>query len=70
MVPLSELEESALQLPEDQRAKLAESLLGSLPAILQEDDNGIAEAMRRDAELDADPSAGISLKEFRSAFEE
>lgn len=68
MVTLAELEEQALRLPEDQRAALAAHLLDSLPAILHDDDGGLAEAMRRDAELDEDPSAGMSLEEFKAAF--
>lgn len=68
MVTFSELEEQAMQLPQDQRAALAAHLLDSLPAILHDDDDGVAEAMRRDAELDQDPSAGMTLDEFKRAF--
>ncbi len=68
MVTLTELEEQALLLPDNQRAVLAAHILDSLPAILHDDDAGIAEAMRRDAELDRDPSAGMTLDEFKSAF--
>lgn len=68
MVTLAELEEQALRLPEDQRAALAAHLLDSLPAVLHDDDGGLAEAMRRDAELDEDPSAGMSLEEFKATF--
>jgi hypothetical protein len=68
MVTLTELEEQVLQLPEDQRAFLAAQLLESLPAILHDDDAGVAEAMRRDAELDRDPTSGMSLDEFRRSF--
>lgn len=68
MVTITELEEQALQLPDSQRALLAAHLLDSLPAILHDDDAGIAEAMRRDSELDRDSSAGMSLEEFKSAF--
>jgi Putative addiction module component len=57
-----------MQLPEDQRAFLAAQLLESLPAILHDDDAGTAEAMRRDVELDRDPSAEMSLEEFRTSF--
>jgi putative addiction module component (TIGR02574 family) len=68
MSMLADLEEQAMQLPENQRAALAAHLLDSLPAILHDDDAGVAEAMRRDAELDRDPSAGMSMEEFRAAF--
>ena len=43
-----------LQLPEDQRAKLAGVLLTSLPAVLGDSDDGVAEAKRRQKELRED----------------
>jgi hypothetical protein len=64
---LETLELQIMNLPDAQRAVLAAHLLRSLPGVLHEDDDGIQEAMRRDAELDRDPSAGMSLEEFRSA---
>jgi hypothetical protein len=33
----------------------------------EEDDGGLAEALRRDAEMDADPSACLTLEEFKRA---
>jgi len=68
MVTLIELEEQAMRLPEDQRAILAAHLLESLPAILHDEDAGIGEAMRRDSELDRDPSSGMTLEKFKKAF--
>jgi hypothetical protein len=53
---ITEVEKLALDLPENQRAVLAAHLLGSLPSVLHDEDEGIAEALRRDAELDADAS--------------
>ncbi len=64
----AEVERTALLLPENERAKLASRLLGSLPSMLHDDDEGLAEALRRDAELDHDPSAGMTMDEFRKAF--
>jgi len=69
MRTLSEIQGSAMQLPEDQRAQLASSLLEWLPAILHDDDGGVSEALRRDAELEENPPAGITLNMFRFAFE-
>ncbi|NNE93681.1 MAG: addiction module protein [Verrucomicrobiales bacterium] len=69
MTTLLEIEKTAMALPEEERAQLASSLLSSLPAILHDEDDGIAEAQRRDAELDVDPSQGIGMAEFRAAFE-
>ena len=64
MTTLDEIERVALELPETDRAKLASRLLESLPPALDEDDEGVAEAIRRNAELDADPTHGMGLEEF------
>jgi hypothetical protein len=61
---ISEVEKLALNLPERQRAVLAAHLLGSLPPVLHDEDEGVAEALRRDAELDANPSPAMSLKQL------
>ena len=64
MAAITEVEKLALDLPEHQRAVLAAHLLGSLPSVLHDEDEGIAEALRRDAELDANPSAGLSVEQL------
>jgi putative addiction module component (TIGR02574 family) len=56
----------ALRLPEKQRANLASQLLRSLPPVAFDEDEGVAEALRRDAELDADPSQAMSLEDLDS----
>lgn len=61
---IAEVEKLALDLPESQRAILASHLLGSLPAVLHDEDEGLAEALRRDAEMDANPALGISLEQL------
>jgi len=66
MATIIEIEKLALDLPARDRAMLIANLLDSLPPILSDDDEGIAEALRRDAELDADPSQAISIAEFDS----
>lgn len=58
---LLEIQKLALTLPEKQRATLAANLLGSLSGVLSDEDEGIAEALRRDTELDANPHEAISL---------
>jgi len=68
MTSASDLTKKALLLPEDKRAQLASDLLCSLPSVLHDEDEGVAEALRRDAELDRDPEAGLTLEEFRQAF--
>ena len=69
MATVLEIKKLALDLPEQDRATLAANLLESLPPILSDDDEGIREAMRRDAELDADPGQAISLAELDSQIQ-
>ena len=64
MATRAEVEKLALDLPETERAVLAVYLLGSLPSVLHDEDEGIAEALRRDAEFEANPSLGMSLEEL------
>jgi hypothetical protein len=66
---ITDVEKLAFDLPENQRAVLAAHLLGSLPPVLHDEDGGIAEALRRDAELSAKPSSGISLKQLDERIE-
>jgi hypothetical protein len=69
MATIAEVEKLALDLPESQRAILAAHLLGSLPSVLHDEEEGIAEALRRDAELEAHPLAGISLEQLDQQIE-
>jgi hypothetical protein len=62
MRAVAEIEKEILALNEEQRARLAVSILDSLPGVLADHDEGIAEALRRDAELDADPESALSLE--------
>jgi len=64
MATIIEIEKLALDLPERDRATLITNLLHSLPPILSDEDDGIAEALRRDVELDANPGLAISLAEL------
>ncbi len=64
MISIAEVEKLALDLPEPQRAVLAAHLLDSLPSILHDEDDGIAEALRRDAELETHPESAISLEQL------
>ena len=66
MSTIIEIRKLALDLPEQERATLAANLLESLPGVLSDEDEGIAEALRRDAELQADPAKAISLTELDS----
>ncbi len=49
---LDEIQKRAMDLPDSERASLAADLLMSLPGILVDADDGIAEARRRTKELD------------------
>ena len=60
MASIAEVEKLAFDLPDSQRAVLAAHLLGSLPPVLDDEDEGVAEALRRDAELDVNPQSGLS----------
>jgi putative addiction module component (TIGR02574 family) len=69
-VNLPDLEAEALRLPVIERARLAERLLESLDALSEEEHQRLwtEEAVRRDAELDADPSRGRAAEDvFRDA---
>jgi hypothetical protein len=66
MATVIEIKKLALDLPERERAALAANLLKSLPPILSDKDEGMAEALRRDAELETDPSRAISFAELDS----
>ena len=64
MATITEVEKLALDLPESERAVLAAHLLGSLPPVLHDEDEGITEALRRDQELDANSSLGMSAEQL------
>ena len=59
----------AMRLPERDRAGLVSRLLKSLPPVVLEDDEGLTEALRRDAELDTDPAAAMTLRDLDSHIE-
>jgi putative addiction module component (TIGR02574 family) len=63
---IEEIHANALKLPEDQRAKLAGDLLASLPALLVDEDDGVAEAMRRSEDLHVNPNSGVTWEEMKS----
>lgn len=67
MVTLAEIESMMLKLPESDRARLAADLLDSLPGVLAEDDEGLAEALRRSEEMDRDPWVCLTHEEFLKA---
>lgn len=65
MSVIAEAEELALSLPDSDRAKLAEKLIASLPGpFIEDDDDGIEEALRRSREMDENPEMSISMEEL------
>jgi putative addiction module component (TIGR02574 family) len=68
MSTILEVEKLALELTENERAELAAHLLHSLPPILIDEDEGVAEALRRDAEMEVDPSQIMSLSELEESI--
>jgi len=64
MATIVEIEKLTLSLPEEERAVLAANLLESLPGVLFDEDEGVAEALRRDSEIDANPDQIIFLAQL------
>ena len=64
MATIVDIEKLALALPEKERATLAANLLECLPGVLSDEDEGVAEALHRDAELEANPDQVISLAQL------
>ena len=69
MQSASEIELEAMKLPDAARAGLAARLLDSLPAVLSDSDEGITEALRRDADLERDPGLALTLEQLRRALQ-
>jgi 2-C-methyl-D-erythritol 4-phosphate cytidylyltransferase len=69
MTTIAEIEKLAQDLSENDRAVLVAPLLGSLPAVLHDEDEGIAETLCRDSELEANLSVGLSLEQFDQKVE-
>ncbi|MDX6498247.1 MAG: hypothetical protein QOG23_1507 [Blastocatellia bacterium] len=66
MATVIEIEKLALDLSGHERATLVANLLESLPGILCDEDEGAAEALRRDDELERDPKRTITLTQLDS----
>ena len=65
MTRVQELWQSASTLSRGEKAALAADLLDSLPPVLDDDDEGVAEARRRDEEMERDPKATITWEQLR-----
>jgi putative addiction module component (TIGR02574 family) len=65
MTRVQQIHRQASALTTSEKAKLAADLLESLPALLDEEDEGLAEARRRDQELEKDPNMAVSWEQLR-----
>ena len=73
MSVISEAEtiEQALKLSESSRAQLAEKLIASLPSpFVEEDEDWVEEALRRDREMDENPDSVMTEEEFFASLRE
>lgn len=59
------LKNEALGLNDHERATLASDLLYSLPATLQDEDDGLAEALRRDREFSETDSCSLAWNDLK-----
>jgi hypothetical protein len=67
-IAMNELTSMIMKLPDKQRAQLVAKMLASLPSVLTDQDDGIAEALRRDAELQGGTQQAISLEDLDTAI--
>ncbi len=65
MTRVQEIRQRASVLSISEKTELAADLLESLPPILDDEDEGVAEARRRDQEMDRDPAASITWEQLR-----
>lgn len=65
MSVVADAEELALSLSDSERAQLAEKFIASLPGpFIDDDDDGIDEALRRSREMNENPEMSISFEEL------
>ena len=70
MSVIAEVEERALSLTTKERGELITKLLRSLPEFPSDEDDGVAEALRRREQLRKNPEIGISLEELDRRMQE
>lgn len=71
MSTIADVEELALGLPVSERGKLANKLIASLPSPLVDDDeNWVEEAFRRDREMDEKPETVLTEEQFFRSLRE
>ena len=71
MSTIADVEELALGLPASERGKLADKLIASLPSpLVDEDEDWVEEALRRDREMDENPDAVLTEEQFFTSLRE
>lgn len=65
---MNELASMVMNLPDKQRAELVALMLASLPSVLTDQDDGTAEALRRDAEIEGGSQRAMSLEDLDAAI--
>lgn len=67
-VNFKEIQRRAYALPDSERATLAAGLMASLPPVLVDEDDGVAEALRRSREMGTDPALACSWDVIKQAL--
>ena len=67
---IADVEKLAMELSAPERGKLAEKLIASLPGpFIEDDDDGVEEALRRSREMDENPDMSLTENDFMASFE-
>lgn len=67
---IADVEKLAMELSAPERRKLAEKLIASLPGpFIEDDDDGVEEALRRSREMDENPDMSLTENDFMASFE-
>jgi len=70
MSTVAEAEQIAFSLTKTERGELISKLIVSLEPPFDEDDDWVAEAIRRDREMDENPDCVLTHEEFMAGLEE
>ena len=57
-----------MKLSVKERAILVSRLLSSFPAVLSDADEGVAEALRRDAEMEQNPATSLAWEDLKQSI--
>ena len=68
MTPAQEIRQQVSTLSDSEKAALAADLLDSLPPVLEDEDEGLTEARRRDEELERHPNIALTWDQLRQGI--